>query len=298
MYSVLESRQYREWKELSADEKEFHKYYYDKSSLCRCLHRIGSEDVSLHFRYRLEELGMPTDDVRWSLSNCQGDGVAFYGNVPLTEKLLVHLMVPLGYHHGMTALRYLIAAGQYSVEYKLSPNSYGHHYTHGRCIMCDVNDVWGGDTSRLSGIGGTSQKIENAIYELEGLLLEYVREICGDLESEGYDLLDAVFEDEHLEDFCIANGILFDRDGKEHWNSEDMLDGVQVTPTLVVEIEGGVIVSAKSDFLCRIIVLDHDAETMDPQGFPEPGIIDVVVEPQAIIEAEGIIKKAEERGED
>lgn len=40
-----------------------------------------SSCVNDRFKERLEELGLPTEDIRWRLSYSQGDGVAFYGSV-------------------------------------------------------------------------------------------------------------------------------------------------------------------------------------------------------------------------
>ena len=40
-----------------------------------------SELLNKHFAAELAALGYPTEDVRYSLGYCQGDGVAFYGRV-------------------------------------------------------------------------------------------------------------------------------------------------------------------------------------------------------------------------
>lgn len=135
MRRVLEEHQYQEWDELSEKEKDAHRFDYSKSSLCRCLSDSGADDVSFHIKGRLEELGLPNDDVSWSLSFCQGDGVAFCGRVSLSENLPVTLMDrQKDRHPDLISLRYLIAAGYYSVEYRLTKNSHGHRYGHGRCI--------------------------------------------------------------------------------------------------------------------------------------------------------------------
>lgn len=47
------------------------------------------EMVTTHFKHRLEALGYSSDlDVYWSLSYCQGDGVAFYGRLPARHEPL------------------------------------------------------------------------------------------------------------------------------------------------------------------------------------------------------------------
>jgi hypothetical protein len=39
------------------------------------------------FKERLEEVGLPSDDIRWSLNYTQGDGVAFYGQIDIKDYL-------------------------------------------------------------------------------------------------------------------------------------------------------------------------------------------------------------------
>ena len=289
MRRVLEERQYREWNELSEKEKDVHRFDYSKSSLCRCLSDSGADDVSFYIKGRLEELGLPNGDVSWSLSACQGDGVAFYGRVSLSEKLLVTLMDrQKDQRSDLSSLRYLIAVGHYSVEYRLFRNSYGRRYSHGRCIECEVYDVWGGDVSRLGGIGGTSRKIESVIHDIADMLLDYVREICDDLEGEGYQILWEAVSDDHIRDFCKEHGILFDEDNGAYWDCEHELDGSAgrvIIPILVVEIEGGVVVASQSNVPCRIVVMDHDAEIMDPQGYPEIKILSPEISEDAVAKA-------------
>ena len=223
MYAVLESRIYREWAELSQKEKNTHLYDYQKSAVCQCLHDIGSDDVSMHLKDTLDELDLPSDDIAWSLSNCQGDGVAFYGKVIMTEKLLATILGERAMESLFIALRYMIATDALSITYRLSRNDYGRYYTHGRCIQCEILEVYGGDTSRLPGVGGTSKKMENAIYEAAELLLEYVRAACVDLEETGYGMLEGVLEDEYISEFCLVNGILFDEQNRPVWNVRERI---------------------------------------------------------------------------
>lgn len=43
-----------------------------------------SEIISEGFKIKLNELGLPIDDLEWRLSHSQGDGVAFYGDVDMS----------------------------------------------------------------------------------------------------------------------------------------------------------------------------------------------------------------------
>lgn len=43
------------------------------------------------FQEILANLGLPGDDIRWSISNCQGDGVAFYGKIDTVNLMTLNL---------------------------------------------------------------------------------------------------------------------------------------------------------------------------------------------------------------
>ncbi|MGW8182300.1 MAG: hypothetical protein ACWGQW_26525, partial [bacterium] len=46
--------------------------------------------INDHFEYHVGEAGYPNKDIRWSLSYCQGDGMAFYGYVSVTSAMIDH----------------------------------------------------------------------------------------------------------------------------------------------------------------------------------------------------------------
>ena len=48
----------------------------------------GEHEITNAFKETLKEYGLPTETVEWSLGWCQGDGVAFYGDIDI-KKLLV-----------------------------------------------------------------------------------------------------------------------------------------------------------------------------------------------------------------
>lgn len=68
-------------------------------------------------------------------------------------------------------------------------------------------------------------KIEAAIYDVAGMLLDYAREICDDLEREGYHILEEAVLDDFIRDFCTAHGILFDDGNRVYWDCENELEG-------------------------------------------------------------------------
>lgn len=49
------------------------------------------QNLTETFQEILTNLGLPGDDVRWSISNCQGDGVAFYGKIDTVSLMELNL---------------------------------------------------------------------------------------------------------------------------------------------------------------------------------------------------------------
>ena len=210
MYEVLEKRTYRTWDEL-ADKEQDDVRFGDNS-----LTSILNEDFTDTFRYEFERLVMANgfpEDLRyyWSISCCQGDGCSFMGLVPVTEKLLMNAFSGCIWTAGMTTLRYMIADGQADIVFDIS--SVGR-YSHENTMRISLDHAYVGDTSRLSGIGGSSTKVSDAIELLEESILSLARSLCRDAYRMGGETMDYLNGDEHIADVCATYGILFDSRGK------------------------------------------------------------------------------------
>lgn len=120
---------------------------------------MDSDEVKDYLTGRLEEkLGhFPTDlEVRFSLNHCQGDGVAIYGR--LTRQEDSSLTWPVG-----------------CAYITLNRNSFGYHNTH-----------W--NSFSVEGYDGDDEWID-----IDGSIIEkQLRDICRELEREGYRYIDSM----------------------------------------------------------------------------------------------------------
>ena len=210
MYEVLEKRTYRTWAELPAKEKDNARFGDN------ALTGILDEDFTDAFSYEFEQLvtsnGFPEDlKYYWSISYCQGDGCSFVGLVPVTEKLLMNAFSGCIWTAGMTTLRYMIADGQAKIAFDISAVG---RYSHENTMRINLDHAYVGDTIRLSGIGGSSTKVSDAIELLEESILSLARSLCRDAYRMGGETMDYLNGDEHIADVCDTYGILFDVLGK------------------------------------------------------------------------------------
>lgn len=222
MYEVLEKRTYRTWDELPDREKDNDRFGDND------LTSILDEDFTDTFRYEFERLvtgaGFPEDlKYYWSISCCQGDGCSFVGIVPVTEKLLMNAFSGCIWTAGMTTLRYMIADGQAKIVFDIS--SVGR-YSHENTMRISLDHAYVGDTSRLSGIGGSSTKVSDAIELLEESILSLARRLCRYAYSIGSKTMDDINGSDNVGAVCETYGILFDMLGKPMVGLMEELKGV------------------------------------------------------------------------
>ena len=147
-----------------------------------------SEDLTQMFKEDLQELGYPTNDVRWSLSFSQGDGVAFYGIVHEVEKILTRL--------GLADLVDFNAGVDINIE-KVGPGNYDHYNS----MEVEV---------RLYDALGDREAREETIAEA---VEEDVERVSQQLQKMGEDYLTDVDSDEYVDDAILANEYTFDAQG-------------------------------------------------------------------------------------
>ena len=252
MRKILEWREYREWSELSEKEKIVHIYDTSKSPIAQFINNDSCDTVQEYFEQYLKERDLPADDIAWSLSNCQGDGVAFYGHVEITPKLWNELMPALNnsLKEELCALLDAVSSRGEGIEFTLSRNSFGRWYTHGHCISV------GWETA-----GWETEREESALDVLSELLLSYVRGICKHLEREGYAVLEHDTSEAYVAEFCEDNGILFDAHNNACWGYADDLandSGVAAIPTVVIDVRGGYVAKVSSECRMQAVIVDQD----------------------------------------
>ena len=141
-----------------------------------------NECLKGEFEDKLEERGLPTKDIQWSLGYRQGDGVAFYGDIDV-EKCL-------RFNRSYTKFRHVFRR-EIDVYAVILSNSWGTHYAHYNTmdVQCQQDEA------------------------LQEWLQEYVRDVSHELEAYGYNAFDHAYADETVKETCDANDYRFDQWG-------------------------------------------------------------------------------------
>ena len=175
-----------------------------------------SQFITEDFQERLAELGYPTDDVNWSLSYCQGDGVAFYGDIDV-PKVAQRLL-----KGDVLELFNRMVEENLTISMSLYRNSFGHHYSHWNTMEVEID---GDDDGTMMEYlypeleEGTDEYIEkaNAVQNVFDVLLESVdsdvKDVSSELERSGYEQIDYYQSDEAITEEIRSNGFEFEEDG-------------------------------------------------------------------------------------
>ena len=174
---------------------------------------IVNLDIQDEFKQRLEEKGYPTDDIRYSLNYCQGDGMAFYGTIDLEEfieKRHKELEESLS-KHDLRRVKYIAKEG---LTIDIRKSRYFHLYDHYNTMIVEVNgyvDEYMSYRAKDSDV----EEMTNSVYELEEFIKYDVKNISGELESIGYDIAESYENDEHIIEYLEENNYYFTKDGIE-----------------------------------------------------------------------------------
>lgn len=151
-------------------------------------------EISEQFEEKLKEYGLPADNIEWSLGYCQGDGVAFYGDIDV-EKLLKAIG-----EYG----KYGYLVRRYTPDIVLTRNSYGYHYSH-----YNTMDI-------VEGVAGLEIRETDRTKwkELTDLIELRVRSVSRELEKKGYEIIEAHGEKDHIIEHAEINEMEFREDGR------------------------------------------------------------------------------------
>lgn len=156
----------------------------------------NSDQITELFQERLELLGYPTDNVGWSLGYCQGDGVAFYGQIE-TRKVIDRLYA--SEPERRESILKLWETGLFDMKITRS-NSHYHHFNTMRVEMSenayDTDDGF--------------QLAESVRDDIQS----DVKDVSKELEEIGYKEIEYYTEDATLIDDAEANDIEFTASGK------------------------------------------------------------------------------------
>lgn len=157
--------------------------------------------VTTMMTLKLEKLGYPTHDIRWSLGYCQGDGASFTGKLDL--KAL-----------GARLLPDINPAVWENADLDLELTRSGH-YVHERStsLNYDVQCIQGHDPDEL---GGAAQKV--ALGRLLAVLEEDVIAAGHSMASDGYKILESYINEEEIvreyltDNFSVKVSVCADHD--------------------------------------------------------------------------------------
>ncbi|HRH45205.1 MAG TPA: hypothetical protein PKY82_26440 [Pyrinomonadaceae bacterium] len=153
------------------------------------------------FKMQLAEYGFEGLEVYWSLGYCQGDGVAFYGNVDnenLKDKD----------RQAEKLINRLEAAGD---EISIEITGKHGHYHHWNSMSVEIDYESETDEEDLP----SRLKIAHPVWResLDGYLDEKVKEISRELEKCGYAEIEYRHSDEIIRQELIERGNLYEKDG-------------------------------------------------------------------------------------
>lgn len=180
-----------------------------------CWDDSDNDQVTELFRQELEEAGYPTDDINWSLSYCQGDGMAFYTNSKdggnLRRVWLRRISRGWSREDRRTLYR-LLQAYDFTdcVWMKITRTSYGHRYSHYNTMVVDIEH---------EGFAGTPDDWDLLTSFKDKLTEDIqadVRSMSQSLALKGYKEIEHMQSEESVASAMEANNYTFTKDGKRH----------------------------------------------------------------------------------
>ena len=162
-----------------------------------------NEDVTEFFAEKLKEKGLPCDDVRYSLSHCRGDEVAFYGNVDIKEYVEKN-SVDFDWLAVVLVTEVFEKSSSLLDKVRVRITKSNQHYDHYNSMDVYVDLLE----------GELTPEEESAAERLERHIQENIKDVSRELEKLGYDILDSYFSNEWIKETLIENGYKFLKDGR------------------------------------------------------------------------------------
>ena len=185
------------FEELNEEAKKVAREWWKKDGL----DEHECEAITETFQYMLEELGLPDDDVRWNLSCCQGDGVAFYGELDIAEYVAKNKI--------KTKFRKLFDRdGDLILDnFTINKSQAFHFYNHWNTM----NISWNEDLYNLGKLDNPTR--HQAIEDFVDHVISHIRELSKEFEKSGYESIDFYSSDDYVDECIVANEYDFLEDG-------------------------------------------------------------------------------------
>lgn len=162
-----------------------------------------NNELSFSFEAKLHEYGFEDETaIDFSLTNSQGDGVAFYGSIDVLHWLKNH-------DNEFTQKemkRLLWANTEYGIEMGTIVSSLSIHYSHAHTMIC------------YSNIDGeycikNAKLIDNVIEKVSTILKKEIIDLSRELEKFGYESIDNKEKEEIIIEDIKNNNFMFNEDG-------------------------------------------------------------------------------------
>lgn len=160
-----------------------------------------AESLTVDFKTQLAEFGFEETEVYWSLSYCQGDGVAFYGRVH-TESLK---------EKDRRAKRFIAAletAGD--TLYIEITGANGHYHTPNSMTVEIEFENETDDDEQPARLKIARPALRE---QFEEYLAERIKEISGELEKSGYSEIEYRYDENTIRDELLEREHLYEKDG-------------------------------------------------------------------------------------
>lgn len=187
----------------SVKEKVLDRHRYDFNDLV-------NYDIQEYFSRTLDEKGYPTNDIRYRLNYCQGDGVAFYGEIDLQdfiEKRHKELEEDLT-KHDLRRIKYIAREGY---EINIEKSNYYHMYDHFNTMIIEQDDVESCMSYRAK--EKDVEDMIDSVYKLVQFIKHDIKVISKELEDSGYSIAEGYESDENLIEYLTENEYYFTEDG-------------------------------------------------------------------------------------
>ena len=174
------------------------------------LNDVVISEIEHKFEKLLEEYGYPTDDIRYRLTYCQGDGVAFYGTINL-ENFIFNRFLDLSEDLTKDDLRRINYIVKEGLCIHIEKSQSFHLYDHYNTMI-----VWEEDADAYMHEDSSKKDIDNMIISVKKLR-EFIEDDIVNLsikmESIGYDIIEEYKSDKSVEDYLNWCDLYFTEDG-------------------------------------------------------------------------------------
>lgn len=237
---------------------------------------MSNSVLNTYFCNELVKAGFPEDlNVEYSLSYCQGDGVAFYGYLDTKDLInLFNKRNPQKRKQNMFAnLVNHIEASKYcnDIEVEICRNNYGYRYSHcntmnlsaqpSECLVffedCDARKEWHFPAGK---VGKYKALWDDFIRDLE----DYIKDVSCHLEQVGYQIIEASpYDTETVFKFNTENFVV----KLQRKHSEFYAEPVEWTFGDMVDLETGI----KAIRQGKLCYADFEATVTDKESGIELG---------------------------